>query len=224
MMKRKQSGFTLIEIAIVLVIIGLLLGGVLKGAEMITQAKIKTIIKDFDGVQTALYAYQDRFKKLPGDDNGAAARWGATTLSGDGDNVLLVTARYNSAASATLATNTETNFFWQHLRFAGFIPGATLVAEGASQPVNAVGGMIGVQMSDTDITLGLGAGLVMCSANLPAKIAAAVDAQLDDGNGATGLVRGQLTTTSNPLTGAAAAVAINYVDNGTNQYLVCRAL
>ena len=44
-MKRKQSGFTLVEIAIVLVIIGLLLGGILKGQEMINQAKIKLSLK-----------------------------------------------------------------------------------------------------------------------------------------------------------------------------------
>src|SRR5256885_676312 len=47
---RKQHGFTLVEIAIVLVIIGLLLGGILKGQEMITQAKIKNVIADFSGL------------------------------------------------------------------------------------------------------------------------------------------------------------------------------
>ena len=48
-MKSAQSGFTLVEIAIVLVIIGLLLGGILKGQEMITQAKIKNLINEFNG-------------------------------------------------------------------------------------------------------------------------------------------------------------------------------
>ena len=49
-MRARQRGFTLVEIAIVLVIIGLLLGGILKGQEMITQARIKNIINDFNGV------------------------------------------------------------------------------------------------------------------------------------------------------------------------------
>src|SRR5256712_1845394 len=49
-MKNRQQGFTLVEIAIVLVIIGLLLGGILKGQEMITQAKIKNVIADFSGI------------------------------------------------------------------------------------------------------------------------------------------------------------------------------
>ena len=48
--EKGQGGFTLVEIAIVLVIIGLLLGGILKGQEMITQAKIKNVIADISGV------------------------------------------------------------------------------------------------------------------------------------------------------------------------------
>ena len=55
-MRKMQSGFTLVEIAIVLVIIGLLLGGVLKGQELITQAKIKNVANDFNGLTAAIYA------------------------------------------------------------------------------------------------------------------------------------------------------------------------
>src|SRR5438093_8442221 len=71
---RKRStemGFTLVEIAIVLVIIGLLLGGILKGQEMITQAKIKNVINDFNGVTVAITSYQDRYRAIPGDDRNA---------------------------------------------------------------------------------------------------------------------------------------------------------
>ena len=67
-MKARQTGFTLVEIAIVLVIIGLLLGGILKGQEMITQAKIKNVIADFSGVSAAYHGYQDRYRAIPGDD------------------------------------------------------------------------------------------------------------------------------------------------------------
>ena len=66
-MKSQQSGFTLVEIAIVLVIIGLLLGGILKGQELINSAKAKSFAQDFRTIQTALYGYQDRFKAIPGD-------------------------------------------------------------------------------------------------------------------------------------------------------------
>src|SRR5262249_3482301 len=64
---RKQSGFTLIEIAIVLVIIGLLLGGVLKGQELITSARVRNIITQQDGIKAAYFGFLDRFRSLPGD-------------------------------------------------------------------------------------------------------------------------------------------------------------
>ena len=67
-MKRNQSGFTLIEIAIVLVIIGLLLGGVLKGQELINSARVKNLANDFKNIPVFIYGYQDKFRSLPGDD------------------------------------------------------------------------------------------------------------------------------------------------------------
>jgi len=66
--KQKQAGFTLIEIAIVLVIIGLLLGGVLKGQAMIESTKIKSLANSARGLSAAVYAYQDKYKAYPGDD------------------------------------------------------------------------------------------------------------------------------------------------------------
>ena len=66
--KKMTQGFTLIEIAIVLVIIGLLLGGVLKGQELINNARVKSFANDFRNIPVAIYAYQDRFHAIPGDD------------------------------------------------------------------------------------------------------------------------------------------------------------
>jgi prepilin-type N-terminal cleavage/methylation domain-containing protein len=63
-----QKGFTLVEIAIVLVIIGLLLGGVLKGQQLIANAKLKSLVNHANGLSAAVFAYQDRYKALPGDD------------------------------------------------------------------------------------------------------------------------------------------------------------
>src|SRR5260221_9697161 len=96
--QRKQAGFTLVEIAIVLVIIGLLLGGILKGQEMITQARIKNAINDFNGITVAVTSYQDRYRFLPGDDKGATARWTVQApASGDGDGVIL--GKYSATSS-----------------------------------------------------------------------------------------------------------------------------
>src|SRR5881396_1316033 len=98
---RKRStemGFTLVEIAIVLVIIGLLLGGILKGQEMITQAKIKNIVNDFNGT-VAVTSYQDRYRAIPGDDRNATVRWTVQNpASGNGDGV--IAGKYKATPSA----------------------------------------------------------------------------------------------------------------------------
>ena len=66
--RRAQSGFTLVEIAIVLVIIGLLLGGVLKGQELIENGRVKSAAADMNGISAAYNSYLDRYRRLPGDD------------------------------------------------------------------------------------------------------------------------------------------------------------
>src|SRR5690242_11375379 len=113
-MKSQQSGFTLVEIAIVLVIIGLLLGGILKGQELINSAKVKNLANDFRVIPTYIYAYQDRFKALPGDDAAASthlagppAATNATTGGTPGNGV--IEGVWNSA----VATD-ESYLFWQH--------------------------------------------------------------------------------------------------------------
>src|SRR5256714_1736979 len=231
----RHQSFDLVEIAIVLVIIGLLLGGILKGQEMITQAKIKNVIADFSGISAAYHGYVDRYKKIPGDDpcagTGAAltvgncgtttARWtGATAGSGNGT----VAGAYNS----TTATD-ESRLWWDHLRRAGFVSGV-----GDQQPFNAVTGMIGVQTGDAGTpavgpTLGsdgagLGgfSGLIICSANLPDKIAIAADTQMDDGGPVSGTVRGQLQAAPNPA--IAKQAQATYAETGTNVYTICRSL
>jgi prepilin-type N-terminal cleavage/methylation domain-containing protein len=214
-----QAGFTLVEIAIVLVIIGLLLGGILKGQEMIAQARIKNAINDFNGISVAVTSYQDRYRALPGDDKGASARWAAQTpapASGDDDGI--VQGLYNDT---TLTT--ESHLFWQHLRIAGFVAGPTNAGAGATlPPQNAVGGLIGVETAVTG-TNGLGfTTLIVCGSNLPDKVAIALDTQIDDGAPNTGQVRAQLQTQANPAT--AAAPATSYVETGVGQYLVCKAL
>lgn len=65
-----QAGFTLVELAIGLVIIGLLIGAILGGAQMIKNAKIKRQISDLRGLYGAVYTYFDRFLQLPGDAGG----------------------------------------------------------------------------------------------------------------------------------------------------------
>jgi prepilin-type N-terminal cleavage/methylation domain-containing protein len=212
-MKRMQTGFTLVEIAIVLVIIGLLLGGILKGQEMITQAKIKNAVSDFSGVSAAYYGYQDRYRAIPGDDSQAGTRWGGAA-SGNGDGV--ITGKYNSTT-----VGDESRLWWDDLRRAGFVAGS-----GTLQPFNAVTGILGVQTGNAagGSSLGGFAGIVICSAGLPDKIAIAVDTQMDDGLIATGTVRGQKHAAGPNPDINVAADASAYAENGTNVYTLCSAL
>lgn len=220
-MKIKQKGFTLVEIAIVLVIIGLLLGGILKGQEMIVQAKIKNAMADFSGISAAYHGYNDRYRAIPGDDSGAGNRWlanattGATTASpGNGDGV--VSGKYNSTTAAD-----ESRLWWDHLRRAGFVAGT-----GTAQPTNAFTGMIGVQTGDGAsppvAVLGGFNSLLVCSANIPDKVAIAIDTSMDDGLLLNGTVRARLQAAPNEdVTGS---VSGSYQETGTNTYTVCRQI
>lgn len=227
---KKQTGFTLIELAIVLVIIGLLLGGVLKGQELINQAKIKNVISDFNGMTAAYYGYQDRYKAIPGDDAGACVRWSIAAAGdpscGSGNGQL--TGAYNlNVATPSDNTAEESSMFWRDLRLAGFVGGT-----GGSNPNNAVTGLVGVQAGGDLLRTGAATtgftGLILCSSNIPDKIAVAVDTTLDDGVPNTGSVRAVTQTSANPTLVSGgfgqSADTTAYSETGGKQYLVCKAM
>ena len=183
--QNKQTGFTLVELAIVLVIIGLILGAVLKGQQMIENGKVKSVVNDLKAVTTAYYAYQDRYKAIPGDDalaanhvTGGQAGGGNGTISG-----------VFNAIVTPLSATTESQNFWQHTRLAGFMTGDA-TATTAVPPNNSLGGKLGVQ-GGTENTYGM-SGNVVCASAIPLKVAQAVDIMMDDGNGDTGTIRAGL--------------------------------
>jgi prepilin-type N-terminal cleavage/methylation domain-containing protein len=191
--KNSQSGFTLVEIAIVLVIIGLLLGGVLKGTELIENSKVKRAVSEINGVTAALYAYQDRFQQLPGDDGPLAnitargGAWANFTFAGGANGAIAapVGQTFNPTA------NTENEYFWKDLKAAGFLNGDSAAATVAVLPRNAFGGLIGFTVGPVGLPAANQlAGRIVCLSQVPGKSAAALDTQLDDGNGNTGRMRG----------------------------------
>jgi prepilin-type N-terminal cleavage/methylation domain-containing protein len=215
-MKSHQKGFTLVEIAIVLVIIGLLMGGVLKGQELINSAKVKNLANDFRSMSSFVYAYQDRFRALPGDDanvanhvtGGTAATTPAATLAN---------ARINGNWNSTTQTD-ESYLFWQHVRLAGLATGNPTVGGAEYIPRNAEGGAIGITGDAilTAPTTPWPANFYICSTGIQGRFARQLDTTLDDGNTSTGTVR----VIANNAATQADATALTPANDAT-QYTVC---
>ncbi len=179
----KQTGFTLIELAIVLVIIGLLLGGVLRGQELINSAKVKNMARDFQNVQVYVYGYQDKFKALPGDDLNAVAHLGTGVEAGNGNGVIA------GSWDSTTVTD-ESAIFWKHVRLAGLAPGSTVVGAAGYYPTNADGGRVGISsVTGFSGPTGLTGAYVVCSKGILGKFAKQLDTTLDDSITDTGSVR-----------------------------------
>lgn len=221
-LKKMQSGFTLVEIAIVLVIIGLLLGGVLKGTELIESAKVKRAVNEINGVTAAFYAYQDRYQRLPGDDGPVPT---LVLRGGSWSNVTQGGAPVNGALLVPLAQTFtaagEHWAFWQHLKAAGFINGNPAAPAIDILPRNAFGGLLGIT---TAAVGGPGAanqisGRLVCSSQVPGKSAAAIDTQMDDGDGNTGRMRATLGGSGVNTIPAATALAAPY--NEASFYTIC---
>jgi prepilin-type N-terminal cleavage/methylation domain-containing protein len=201
-MVKKQGGFTLVEIAIVLVIVGLLLAGVLKGQELIENSKIKSIANEMKSVQAAYNAYIDRYKVVPGSELAATmtARGWTGTAGAAVDGVLTV------AVANTFTNNGDSASFWRALRASGFFTGDPTAVAGAvaGLPRHSGGGLLGVTSA---VTYGQ-SGVSVCAAGLSTKQAAGIDILLDGSLPATqignnaGSVRGA-TGAANPLAPAA---------------------
>lgn len=182
---KKQSGFTLIELAIVLVIIGWLLGGVLKGQELINSAKVKNMATDFKNVQIYIYGYQDKFKALPGDDGQVATHLKGATVATTGTvSNGVIQGDWDSETGTD-----ESVLFWQHVRLANLASGPTTV-DANFYPKNADGGRFGVQsISGFTSVSNMSGTYVACSRGILGKFAKQLDVSLDDGDGSKGSVR-----------------------------------
>jgi prepilin-type N-terminal cleavage/methylation domain-containing protein len=184
---KKQQGFTLIEIAIVLVIIGLLLGGVLKGQELITSARVRNIISNQDGVKAAYFGFLDRYRALPGDYSAAVANVPncAACQNGDNNGQILLNGAILESISA-----------WEHLSKAGFITGSYIynaTAGATNTPVNPYGVLVQLIYDNTYQDGATATGPIRHNLktgnNIPSDILAEVDRKVDDGLATGGQLR-----------------------------------
>jgi prepilin-type N-terminal cleavage/methylation domain-containing protein len=237
-MKSKQAGFTLIEIAIVLVIIGLLLGGVLKGQELINSAKVKNLATDFKNIPVYIYGYQDKFRALPGDDSAAASHVTLATVASTPAecNNLAKPASGNCTGNGLIdglytskVITDEVQLFWQHVRLAGLAPGPTANVDDY-RPSNASGGVIGIQSGSSQtgkfpITDGatpsspIRGTYIICSEGILGKFVKQLDIQMDDGQTNTGSM---MAIKSGDAYGSAATAFKDIDDAGA--YTVCMGI
>lgn len=215
--QHKQGGFTLVEIAIVLVIIGLLLGGILKGQELINSARVRNLADMNAGIQAAYFGFIDRYRQVPGDVNTTSATQAiGTTINGGGND----NGRLDDGGAAPPWS--EASAVWEHLSKAGFISGTyqggatDAPSYRAEAPANAFNGAPILFRTndyfDTQGNLTANSGAERLSLtlgnNIPVNIARELDVKQDDGLPGSGVVRMTLST------GTAGIAAFADLDTG----------
>jgi len=216
-LKRRQKGFTLVEIAVVLVIIGLLLGGVLKGQELISSARVRNLADQQSGIQAAYFGFQDRYRAVPGDMPKANAEEAIGVTINTDASATDGNGRLEEPAGANWP---ELNGVWEHLSKAGFIKGSYNGSDSAPEAGNADVSPLNVFSSPVVMARHDGyAGnstdrlLLHMGQNVPADIARELDTKLDDGRPETGILRN--ATSSGSPTGSPHLSGEDCIDAGT---------
>ena len=185
----RQSGFTLIETGIALVIVGLLLGAIFKGQELINVARARSLIAFNGGITTAYAAFRDRYRAPPGDYSGASANIPncGNCENGNNDGQILLAGGPDESIAV-----------WEHLSKAGFIAGSYAYSAGdpvgaANTPVNSYGSPVQLIYDNAYQEGGSATGPVRhnlkTGSNIPSDILADVDRKTDDGKAAEGVFR-----------------------------------
>jgi prepilin-type N-terminal cleavage/methylation domain-containing protein len=226
-----QRGFTLLEIAIVLVVIGLLVGMHLVGDGIVRQSRIKFVVNQFEGLKVAVLTYTDRYAALPGDDPRPESRWVGRSRNGTGDG--RIGGSYQApppagdpmasltidAASVPLPGDGESLNFWWHLRLADLIIAPPTPITPVAQPMNYYAGVIGVEWAPLGFPR-----LAVCTSNLPGEVAIGVENQLDDAKPRGGLIRAAKQSADNQPIAAADATVTAYTTADSDMYILCRRL
>lgn len=125
-----NRAFSLVELSIVLVILGLLTGGILAGQSLIRASEIRTVANDVARFQTAIQTFRDKYFSTPGDMRNATSFWGAANTAGAGGECADPLANSGTGTQTCngngdgIVDNNESYQFWEHLANAGLIEGS----------------------------------------------------------------------------------------------------
>jgi len=185
--ENRQSGFTLVEMAIVLIIIGLILGGVFKGQALIDTARVRSLSTDVSGIRTAWYSFQERYRSIPGDFSNAQTQIDSASSQGNGNG--------------RIDDDQERAGVWQQMALAGFIPGnfdgaqnaagsaSDMTCAASTCPKNPFNGFYKISYSAEAADVEGLAHEIFTGEQIPVSILSQLDSKLDDGDPAGGRFR-----------------------------------
>ena len=204
----RYNGFTLVEISIVMIIIGLLIGGTFGGMKLIENMQVNKTVQDLKAIESAALTFKDTYGRLPGDIVNPASRLPACTVApcatGGNGNRIMGAAGLNLAAIPAPAEAQENVTFWSHLQAADVLSVGTRnvsdSAFGAAQPDNQIGG--GFRLFDASgAVIGSGCTQIQRTAvwitsrptaaigwddTIPCSSLSSIDTKIDDGRPAMG--------------------------------------
>ena len=186
---RLRAGFSLVELAVVLVIIGIIAAGILKGRDLIENARLKRVISEVHEIQMALNSFLDKYDALPGDFQDASTLIAASLPNGNGNRII---------EGSGLDPTAEAFHAWAHLAGAHFYEKVSLedlAAEfGKGAPASSMGGGYTIEFNPKDlkghwIILGQKNGAHGDGGLLTPNQAHTLVQKMDDGKPHTGRVR-----------------------------------